>query len=86
MRRLRIVAAAVIVIIVNAIGGVALAAQCSMCRSMLASPDAERLAGALRSGISILLAAPASVFGIVALAAVRSRQRLESERNRYGNT
>jgi hypothetical protein len=51
--------------------------QCSMCRSLLATPEGQRMAGALRSAIWILLAAPFGVFGVIAFAAVRSRKKLE---------
>jgi hypothetical protein len=52
--------------------------QCSMCRSLLATPEGQRMAAALREGIWILLAAPFAVFGVIALAAVRSRKRLDT--------
>jgi hypothetical protein len=52
--------------------------QCSMCRSLLATPEGQRMAGALREAIWILLAAPFLVFGVIAMAAVRSRKRLEA--------
>jgi hypothetical protein len=55
------------------------AAQCAMCRRALASPEAQQLAEALRSGILFLLAAPFLVFGIVAVLAVRQRRRTERE-------
>jgi hypothetical protein len=57
-------------------------AQCSMCRTLLATPEGQRIAGALRGAIWILLAAPFGAFGVIALAAVRSRRRLESLRSR----
>ena len=52
-------------------------AQCAMCRTALATPDGQRLAGALRSGIVILLIATAAAFGVIAFAAIRSRRRTE---------
>jgi hypothetical protein len=54
------------------------AAQCSMCRSALRQPEAGRLAGAIRSGIVILLVAPIGVFGAIAAAAVYKRRRFEA--------
>jgi hypothetical protein len=50
---------------------VPLDAQCAMCRRALASPEGQRMIGALRSGIVVLLAAPFAVFGAVAVLAVR---------------
>lgn len=46
-------------------------AQCAMCRRALDSPEGLRMIGALRSGIVVLLAAPFTVFGAVAILAVR---------------
>lgn len=54
-------------------------AQCSMCRTLLATPEGERIAAALRSGIWVLIAAPFSVFAVIAVAAVRSRRRFDTE-------
>ena len=51
-------------------------AQCSMCRTLLDTPEGERIAAGLRSGIWILLAAPVGAFAVIAAAAVRSRRRL----------
>jgi hypothetical protein len=53
-------------------------AQCAMCRSVLASPDGQKLASALRSGILFLLAAPFVTFTTVAMLAVRRRRRRTS--------
>lgn len=51
-------------------------AQCAMCRLALASPEGQKLIGALRGGILVLIAAPFAVFGTVAALAVRMlRQR-----------
>jgi hypothetical protein len=47
------------------------AAQCAMCRRALQSPEGQQLAAALRSGILFLLAAPFTVFAVVATLAVR---------------
>jgi hypothetical protein len=55
----------------------ALDAQCSMCRTLLETPEGERIAAGLRSGIWILLAAPVGAFAVIAVAAVRSRRRLQ---------
>jgi hypothetical protein len=52
--------------------------QCSMCRSLLATPEGQRMAGALRAAIWILLAAPFSVFAVVAWAAVKRKRRLDA--------
>jgi hypothetical protein len=57
-------------------------AQCAMCRQALDSPEGRRMIAAFQSGILVLLAAPVSVFGIVAALAVRiqrRRQRAESD-------
>jgi hypothetical protein len=58
-----------------AAGEVALEAQCAMCRTLLATPEGEQIAAALRSGIWILLVAPFGTFVVIAVAAVRSRKR-----------
>ena len=55
-----------------------LEAQCSMCRTLLDTPEGERIAAGLRSGIWILLAAPVGAFAVIAVAAVRSRRRLQN--------
>jgi hypothetical protein len=49
-----------------------------MCRSLLATPEGQRMAGALRAAIWILLAAPFSVFAVVAWAAVKRKRRLDA--------
>ena len=54
----------------------AIEAQCSMCRTLLETPEGERIAAGLRWGIWILLAAPVGAFAVIAIAAVRSRRRL----------
>lgn len=54
-------------------------AQCAMCRSVLASPEGQRMVGALRSGILLLLAAPFAVFGTVAVLAVRTQRRRHAQ-------
>ncbi|MGE3508235.1 MAG: hypothetical protein AB7N65_05070 [Vicinamibacterales bacterium] len=53
-------------------------AQCAMCRTVLGSPEGQRMIGALRSGILLLLAAPFAVFGTVAVLAVRAQRRRRS--------
>ena len=68
------VALLIAVVLIAAETGV-LQAQCSMCRTLLATPEGERIAAALRSGIWILLAAPFGAFAVIALAAIRSRRR-----------
>jgi hypothetical protein len=50
-------------------------AQCAMCRTALASPEGQKLAAALRSGILLLFAAPFTIFGTVAYFAVRAQRR-----------
>ena len=64
----------VALILLTAKSGV-LEAQCAMCRTLLATPEGERIAAALRSGIWILLAAPFAAFAVIAVAAIRSRRR-----------
>jgi hypothetical protein len=49
-----------------------------MCRSVLASPEGQNLASALRSGILLLLAAPFASFAAVAFLAVRRQRRRTS--------
>lgn len=50
------------------------AAQCAMCRTVLASPEGQRLIAGLRSGILLLLAAPFSIFATIAVLAVRMQR------------
>lgn len=51
------------------------AAQCAMCRRALQSPEGQQMVGAFRSGILLLLAAPFSVLGVVAMLVVRMQRR-----------
>ena len=71
-----LVVAAVVAVLIAA-DVYALAAQCSMCRTLLGTPEGEQIAAGLRSGIWILLAAPVGAFAVIAVAAVRSRRRLQ---------
>ena len=50
-------------------------AQCAMCRSLLNTPEGQQMVAAFRSGILLLLAAPFSVFGVIAALAVRAQRR-----------
>lgn len=54
-------------------------AQCAMCRTMLATPEGQKMIGALRSGILLLLAAPFAIFAIIATLAVRAQRRRRNE-------
>lgn len=55
-------------------------AQCAMCRRALDSAEGRQMIGALRSGILILLAAPLTVFAVVARLAIRmDRVRRQSD-------
>lgn len=50
-------------------------AQCAMCRTLLGSPEGQRMIAALRSGIILLLVAPFVIFATVATLAVRLQRR-----------
>jgi hypothetical protein len=50
-------------------------AQCAMCRSLLGSPEGQRMIAAFRGGILLLLAAPFVVFATIAVVAVRAQSR-----------
>ena len=50
-------------------------AQCAMCRSLLKSPEGQRMIAAFRSGILLMLAVPFAVFATVATLAVRAQAR-----------
>ncbi|HET9830558.1 MAG TPA: hypothetical protein VFP91_02560 [Vicinamibacterales bacterium] len=50
-------------------------AQCAMCRRALQSPEGQQMVAAFRSGILVLLAAPFSLLGVVAMLVVRMRRR-----------
>jgi hypothetical protein len=56
-------------------------AQCPMCRTALASPEAQGLAAAFRRGILFLLTVPFGAVGIIAGLIIRERRRsgLESD-------
>jgi hypothetical protein len=51
-----------------------------MCRTALQSPEGQRMVGALRQGILLLLAAPFLVFGAVALLAIRQQRATRQQR------
>lgn len=65
----RLVAAAAVVALVLNVHPAA--AQCSMCRRALQSPEGQQMIAAFRGGILFLLVAPFAVFGTVAALAVR---------------
>jgi hypothetical protein len=50
-------------------------AQCAMCRTLLQTPEGKQMAAAFRSGILLLLAAPFSIFGVIAALAVKTQRR-----------
>lgn len=50
-------------------------AQCAMCRTLLGSPEGQRMITALRSGILLLLVAPFVIFATVATLAIRLQRR-----------
>ena len=50
------------------------AAQCAMCRRALESPEGRQMVAAFRSGILILLAAPFSLFAVIAALVVRMQR------------
>ena len=58
-------------------------AQCAMCRSLLRSPEGQRMIAAFRSGILLLLAAPFAVFATIAVLAVRQDRRSRSGSEEY---
>ena len=71
----RMLAAGVVVVLIAILAAPEpLAAQCAMCRRALDSPEGQRLIGALRHGILLLLAAPFLLFGVVAFFAVRAQR------------
>jgi hypothetical protein len=74
-QRRRAFVAVVAVLTLISVGTPTLDAQCAMCRTLLGTPEGQRMAGALRSGIWILLAAPFGAFAVIAVAAIRSRRR-----------
>jgi len=72
-------ATAVIVAGVLLVVGEQASAQCAMCRTALASPEGQQMIAALRSGILLLLAAPFTLFGVIATLAIRSQRKRHSE-------
>jgi len=54
------------------------AAQCSMCRRALQSPEGQQVVAAFRSGILVLLAAPFTLVGVIATLVVRMQRRRQS--------
>ena len=65
---------AVILVLAAILAPETASAQCAMCRRALVSPEGQQLVAALRRGIVVLLAAPFTLFGVVAFFALR-RQR-----------
>lgn len=63
-----------------------MSAQCAMCRTALASPEGQQLAGAFRAGILFLLAAPAASFATVAFLATRRQRRRDAARRASGDS
>ena len=61
-------------------------AQCAMCRTLLQTPEGQHMAAAFRSGILLLLAAPFSIFGLIATLAIRSHRRREAGSSPPGET
>lgn len=53
-------------------------AQCAMCRTLLQTPEGKQMAAAFRSGILLLLAAPFSIFGVIAALAVKIQRRRQA--------
>ncbi len=51
-------------------------AQCAMCRTLLATPEGQQLVVGFQRGILLLLVAPFTIFGVVAVLAVRSHRRV----------
>jgi len=50
-------------------------AQCAMCRRALQSPEGQRMVAAFQGGIVVLLAAPFSLLGVVAMLVLKMRKR-----------
>jgi heme/copper-type cytochrome/quinol oxidase subunit 2 len=65
-------AAAIVAIVFCAPEGAS--AQCAMCRRALQSPEGQQMVAAFRSGILVLLAAPFSLVGVIALLVVRMQR------------
>lgn len=73
-RRARLAGAA-IVALVMVLPEPAFAQGCAMCRRALASPEGQQMVAAFRGGILVLLAAPFSLFGILAALVVKMQRR-----------
>ncbi len=71
----RLAAMAAVAAIICVCAPAPVGAQCAMCRRALQSPEGQQMIAAFRSGIALLLLAPFSVFGIVAVLAVRGQRR-----------
>lgn len=74
MTRARLVAAAFLAVALVALMPGRAGAQCAMCRTVLASPEGQKLIAGLRGGILLLLAAPFSIFATIAALAVRMQR------------
>lgn len=72
-RRSPVMTALALVVVV--LTGDGAAAQCAMCKTLLATPEGQAMIAGLRSGILLLLAAPFAVFATVATLAVRAQRR-----------
>ena len=71
----RLIAVAMLSLTFAAVAVTPASAQCAMCRTLLQTPEGQQMAAAFRSGILLLLAAPFSIFGLIAALAVRSHRR-----------
>lgn len=74
-RRARPVLVALVAAVIVLSLGTDATAQCAMCRTLLGSPEGQRMIAALRSGILLLLVAPFVIFATVATLAVRLQRR-----------
>lgn len=74
-RRTRAVLGALMVGLIVLSVSTDVSAQCAMCRTLLGTPEGQRMISALRSGILLLLVAPFVIFATVATLAVRLQRR-----------
>lgn len=86
MGRGRAISLAVAAVVLLLLMPDAAAAQCAMCRRALQSPEGQQMVAAFRSGILVLLAAPFSLIGVVAVLVAKMQRRRESHYRRDSTT
>lgn len=75
MGRARIATASALAALVLFASTPAFAQGCAMCQRALSTPEGRQMAAAFRSGILVLLAAPFSLVGVIAVLVLKMQKR-----------